>query len=97
MWDCLHKVANKYNKGGAITSLSNVLDPVCSVVGIVPSVSTHSDSLGTQVEILTVTSLGTGGKLLIFAGCLYKTLICLIKGHEPLPKGDHHLQSVFSR
>jgi hypothetical protein len=34
MWSCLHEKASKYSRGGALTSISNVLNPVCAGVGI---------------------------------------------------------------
>lgn len=29
LWDCLHKQASYYNRGGAITAISNLLTPTC--------------------------------------------------------------------
>ncbi|CAL3966492.1 unnamed protein product [Diplocarpon coronariae] len=34
VWDCLHVQASKYHRGGLLTSISNVLTPVCSAVNI---------------------------------------------------------------
>jgi hypothetical protein len=29
MWNCLHTQASKYGRGGALTAISNVLNPIC--------------------------------------------------------------------
>lgn len=36
LWSCLHDQASKYNRGGGITALSNILSPICFPIKWIP-------------------------------------------------------------
>ncbi len=42
-WECLHVQASRFNRGGLLTGISNVLNPICSATNIAGSVPILGD------------------------------------------------------
>lgn len=45
MWDCLHRQASRYHRGGGIATVSNALDPICIGGNIISGIPVSSTTL----------------------------------------------------
>ena len=52
-WECLHVQATKWKRGGLLTGVSNVLNPVCSI----GNAAGHVPFLGDIVSLPSISSL----------------------------------------